>query len=63
VGITLNVNNQEVLWDFICGYCIECKKLVAFMGFICGHCIYVNGFMEVIIENDVNIICLKCVYF
>jgi len=32
------------------------------MGPICGYYIFVNGLMEIIIENDVNIICLKCIY-
>jgi hypothetical protein len=61
-GIALNVNNQELLQDPICRYYIEYKEPVAFMGPICGYCIFVNGLMEVVIENDVSIICLKCVY-
>jgi hypothetical protein len=32
------------------------------MGPIWGYCIFENGFMQFIIENDVGIICLKCVY-
>ncbi len=32
------------------------------MGPICRYCIFENGLMESIIENDVGIICLKCVY-
>jgi hypothetical protein len=47
----------------ICEYCIECKKPTITMGFICEYCIFENGLMEFIIENDVGIICLKCVYF
>jgi hypothetical protein len=43
------------------GYCNECKMLVAIFGLICGYCIFENGLMEFIIENDVGIICLKCV--
>ncbi len=50
------------IMGFICGYCNECKMPVAILGFICGYCIFENGFMEFIIENDVGIICLKCVY-
>jgi hypothetical protein len=46
-----------LLW----GYCNECKMLVAIFGLICGYCIFENGLMEFIIENDVGIICLKCV--
>jgi hypothetical protein len=46
----------------ICGYCNECKKPATIMGRICKYCIFLNGFMKVIIENDVGIICLKCVY-
>jgi hypothetical protein len=49
-----------LLW----GYCNECKMHVAIFGLICGYCIFENGLMEFIIENDVGIICLKCVdYF
>jgi len=37
---------------------------VAIFEVICRYCILENGFMEFIIENDVGIICLKCVdYF
>jgi hypothetical protein len=78
-GIVMNVKNQRLLWDPMCRYCNECKKLMIIMGPICGYCneykkpttimgpicgyyIFENGFMEVIIENDVGIICLKCVY-
>ncbi len=46
-----------LLW----GYCNECKMHVAIFGLICGYCIFENGLMEFIIENDVGIICLKCV--
>jgi hypothetical protein len=60
----------------ICGYCKEClKNPVAIMGPICGYCNECNMHvaildlyagiaflkMEFIIENDVGIICLKCV--
>jgi len=62
VGIALNVNNQKLLHDPICGYCIKCKEPTAFMGPICEYCILVNGLMEVITENDVSIICLKSMY-
>ncbi len=30
-GIALNVNDQELLRDPICGYCIECKELMTFI--------------------------------
>ncbi len=46
----------------ICGYCKECKMPAAILRLICGYCIFENGLMEFIIENDVGIICLKCVY-
>jgi hypothetical protein len=46
-----------LLW----GYCNECKMPMAIFGLICGYCIFENGLMEFIIENDVSIICLKCV--
>jgi hypothetical protein len=61
-GIAMNLKNQPLLWDPICEYCNECTKLVAIKGPICGYCIYENSFMELIIGNDVGIICLKCVY-
>jgi hypothetical protein len=41
----------------ICEYCNECKKLETIMGPICKYCIFENCLMEVIIENDVGIIC------
>jgi hypothetical protein len=46
-----------LLW----GYCNECKMHVAIFGLIFEYCIFENGLMEFIIENDVGIICLKCV--
>jgi len=45
-----------------CEYCNECKMPMAILRFICGYCIFENLLMEFIIENDVGIICLKCVY-
>jgi hypothetical protein len=33
------------------------------MGPTCGYHIFENVLMEFIIENDVGIICLKCVYY
>ncbi len=38
------------------------KKPTTIMGLICGYCIFENLLMKFIIENDVGIICLKCVY-
>jgi hypothetical protein len=38
------------------------KKSAAIMGLICGYCIFENLLMKFRIENDVGIICLKCVY-
>ncbi len=49
------------IMGLICGYCNECKMLRCYFGPICGYCIFENGLMEFIIENDVGIICLKCV--
>jgi hypothetical protein len=46
----------------ICEYCNECKNPTTIMGPICRYCIFENGLMQFIIENDVGIICLKCVY-
>jgi hypothetical protein len=60
-SIAMNVKNQQLLWDPICGYCNECKKPTTIKGPICGYCIYENDFMKFVIENDVGIICLKCV--
>jgi hypothetical protein len=55
-----NVSNY--LWP-ICEYCKKCqKKPTAIMGLICEYCIFENLFMKFITENDVGIICLKCVY-
>ncbi len=54
----------EAIMGLICEYCIECKMLRSYFGPICKYCIFENGLMEFIIENDVGIICLKCVdYF
>ncbi len=50
------------IMGLICGYCNECKMPTAILGLICGYCIFENLLMEFIIENDVGIICLKCVY-
>jgi hypothetical protein len=32
-GIVMNLKNQPLLWDPICGYCNECKKPVTIMGY------------------------------
>jgi len=58
----MNVKNQRLLWDLYAGITMNVKKIVSIMGPICGYCIFENGLMEFIIENDVSIICLKCVY-
>jgi len=50
------------IMGLICGYYNECKMPSAILGLICGYCIFENLLMEFIIENDVGIICLKCVY-
>jgi hypothetical protein len=40
------------------------QNAYGYFGLICRYCILENGLMEFIIENDVGIICLKCVdYF
>jgi len=59
----MNVKNQRLLWDPICGYYNEYKKPTTIMGPICGYYIFENGIMEFTIENNVGIICLKCVYY
>jgi len=38
------------------------NKPTTIMGLICRYCIFENLLMRFIIENDVSIICLKCVY-
>jgi hypothetical protein len=59
----MNIKNQRLLVDLICKYCNECKKPTVIMRPICEYCIFENGLMEFIIDNDVGIICLKCVYY
>jgi hypothetical protein len=51
------------IMGLICGYCNECKMLTTILGLICRYYIFENFLMEFIIENDVGIICLKCVYY
>jgi hypothetical protein len=60
-GYYMECKMPSIIMGLIWGYCNECKMLVAIFGLICGYCIFENGFMEFIIENDVGIICLKCV--
>jgi hypothetical protein len=60
-GIAMNVKTSDY-YGPICGYCNECKKSTTIIGPICEYCIFENALMEFIIENDVGIICLKCVY-
>ncbi len=50
------------IMGLISEYCNECKMPTVILRFICGYCIFENLLMEFIIENDVGIICLKCVY-
>ncbi len=41
-GIAMNVKNQRLLWDHICGYCNECKKLTSIIRsymWYCNECI------------------------
>jgi hypothetical protein len=54
--------NLMVIMETMYRYCKECKMPAAIMGLICRYCIFENFLMEFIIENDVGIICLKCVY-
>ncbi len=63
-GIARNVKGQRLLWDLYAGIAINAKCLWLFLDYICKYCILENGLMEFIIENDVGIICFKCVdYF
>ncbi len=50
------------IMGLICEYYNECKMPTAILRLICGYYIFENLLMEFIIENDVGIICLKCVY-
>jgi hypothetical protein len=50
------------IMGLICGYYNECKMPTTILRLICEYCIFENLLMEFIIENDVGIICLKCVY-
>ncbi len=50
------------IMGLVCRYCNECKMLATILGLIYGYCIFENLLMEFIIENDVGIIYLKCVY-
>jgi hypothetical protein len=52
---------STAIMGLISGYCNECKMLHCYFGPICGYCIFENGLMEFIKENDVGIICFKCV--
>jgi len=61
VGIVMNVKPTTIM-GLMSGYYNECKKPTTIIGSICGYRIFENGFMEFIIKNDVNIICLKFVY-
>jgi len=58
-GIARNVKGQRLLWDLYAGIAINAKCLWVFLDLYAG--IAENGLMEFIIENDVGIICLKCV--
>jgi hypothetical protein len=60
-GIARIARCQRLSWDLYGGIAMNAKCLWLFFGLICGYCIFKNGLMEFIIENDVGIICLKCV--
>jgi hypothetical protein len=53
---------STIICDPYAGIARDAKKPAAIMGLICGYCIFENLLMKFIIENDVGIICLKCVY-
>jgi hypothetical protein len=57
----MNVKNQRLLWDLHAGIAMNVKKK-SIMGLICEYCIFENGLMDFIINNDVGIKCLNCVY-
>jgi hypothetical protein len=61
-GIAMNAKCPGPIMGPICGYCNGCKMPVFILGLICGYYIFENGFMEYIIENEIGIVCLKCVY-
>jgi hypothetical protein len=61
-SIARDAKKPAAIMGPICGYYIECKMPTTILGLICGYCIFENLLMEFIIENDVGIICLKCVY-
>ncbi len=60
-GIAMNEKGHCLLWDLYAGITFNAKCLWLFFEVICRYCILENGLMESIIENDVRIICLKCV--
>jgi len=62
VGIAMNEECQQLFVAHMRVLQEMPQKLAAIMGLICGYCIFENLFMKFIIENDVGIICLKCVY-
>jgi hypothetical protein len=61
-GITTNEECQQLFVAHMRVLQERPKKPACIMGFICGYCIFENLLMKFIIENDVDIICLKCVY-
>jgi hypothetical protein len=61
-GIARDAKNTNGYYGTYMRVCNECKMPAAILGLICGYCIFENLLMEFIIENDVGIICLKCVY-
>ncbi len=52
---------SATICDPYAGILKDAKKPAAIMGLICEYCIFENLLMKFIIENDVGIICLKCV--
>ncbi len=61
-GITTNEECQKLFVAHMRVLQEMPNKPAAIMGLICGYCIFENLLMKFIIENDVGIICLKCVY-
>ncbi len=61
-GYYTECKNPTTIVGLICGYYNEYKKPTTIMGPIWEYYIFENGLMQFIIENDVGVICLKCVY-
>jgi hypothetical protein len=60
-GIVMNDECQQLFMAHMRVLQEMPKIPAAILKLICGCCIFENLLMEFIIENDVGIICLKCV--